>query len=400
MPNLAPKTILALCLLGLAGLPAQKEEDYFFDLRNMRLDESTIFNGELHNTRDDRRRYLFQYGFRPTLVVTPTGKLRSGYLDDKAAKAQLVRSFKRIDALARRWSKRGVEVLCLHPTYRDRGARRKKGEAIPVFDPASSVRPKNMAMVHDKRDWRYVFVKEEGAALSFGALNRGDAGFAWLLLLEPAKVADLGRDVSAPALVKALSELPEDPLAAKHATRKVLDAIAEYRLDEAATRIAALVDKQEPEVIKTLSDRLAAAELLYAEIVLLPFKERDLLPDYVERAEQAVELHWRNKGRGAALRKQLVDMREQARFKEIDAQRQGYLQIRERQEKREQQAWAEYEKVNKGKGYDEALANQYLKRHLARSLEEWRAWLEANRSSPYRSHAGLEYLELKETLQH
>ncbi len=194
------------------------------------------------------------YGLRPTLVLVP---IKTQW--DAGDLKQYVKTFKKADKLAKKWTSDGFDVLCIVPQV----TMRAKGKPVEL-DLVGRGKPKHMTCAVET-DWDIYSPFEDRVMEDLlKTPYETDFGFRWVVIGEPGVVSDAGSDVFDKSLEKLRKSL-ELPLSSKNSTiTRAFDAICEWRLGDAEALIAELeagpLAERFPDELAQLNGLIAFAE--------------------------------------------------------------------------------------------------------------------------------------------
>ena len=363
------------------------------DLVGLTLDKSGELLDVAPREEGDARDNVALFGLRPTLVLVP---IKTQW--DPGDIKQHVKTFKKVDKLAKAWERDGFDVLCIVPQV----TMRAKGKPVEL-DLVKRGKPKHMTCAVEA-DWDIYSpfedrVREDLLKTSYDS----EFGFRWVLIGEPGVVTAAGSNVFDKSLEKLRKSL-ELPLQSKNSTiTQAFDAICEWRLGAAEALIAELeagpLAERFPDEIARLNELIAVAEEYYRQVFCAPYEAQKYAADHVDEVERLAAMYGTESENGDRVRAEAEELRAAPGFDDAVQFRERYREVRAVYDALEERVSDEYaSRRGDDQGYDEVMYDAVVVDLYPAAIEQLSTFVKEQRESPYYKPVAMILMELKEDL--
>jgi hypothetical protein len=360
------------------------------DLVGMPLDKSGVLLDVTPREEGDSRDNVALFGLRPTLVLVP---IKTQW--DPGDIKQHVKTFKKVDKLAKAWERDGFDVLCIVPQV----TMRAKGKPVQL-DLVGRGKPKHMtcAVV---ADWD-IYSPFEDRVMEDLLKTAYDSefGYRWVVIGEPGVVTAAGSNVFDKSLGKLRKSL-ELPLQSKNSTiAQAFDAICGWRLGAAEALITELeagpLAERFPDEIARLHELVTMAEEYYRRMFCTPYEGLKYAAEHVDELERLAAMYGAESENGDRVRAEAEALRAAPGFDDAVRFRERYREARAVYDALEERVSDEYaSRRGDDQGYDEVMYDAVVVDLYPAAIEQLSTFVKEQRQSPYYKPVAMILMELK-----
>ncbi len=361
---------------------------------DMAMDTSCRIVASKPLARGDLRDNIALFGQRPTLVVFPA---QVKWMKTKAK--DYVRAFKKADKYVSKWRRQGLDIVLVIPRARIWKAGSK---SIYEFDFAKKVKAKHCTAV--EIEWQAV--PERGDTIVSDLLihtgKTPELELRWAFISKLGVIQNAGDNLYGKQLKAQIKEVRLPQVAKNPATKKIFEAINQWRLSDAVTLITKMkkgpAGEQNMQPLQELEEMIDAAETHYQELYANRNKARGYLPEYSESLSTLANRYLGGSSRGDVLLASIKELKASEKFVQVEAQRKAYKALESAFETAETKVDKAYSKANGKRNYNEFLYSQKLVEIYPPVVEAMRQFVRDQRGSPYYKEGALLLMDTQETL--